>query len=135
MLKIFLSSHGHFASGLKSSLDILLGNSDVVTVFDAYIDEKIVQEQLELFYETVKEDDQILLLSDLYGGSVNQVMATYLDRPNTTLVAGVNLAFVLEVATKEKISEEELEIIIKQSRNALKQVKLEELGDEEEDFF
>ena len=134
MLKIFLSSHGHFASGLKSSLDILLGNSDVVTVFDAYIDEKIVQEQLELFYETVKEDDQILLLSDLYGGSVNQVMATYLDRPNTTLVAGVNLAFVLEVATKEKISEEELEIIIKQSRNALKQVKLEEIGDEE-DFF
>lgn len=134
MLKIFLSSHGHFASGLKSSLDILIGNSDVVTVFDAYIDEKIVQEQLELFYETVKEDDQILLLSDLYGGSVNQVMATYLDRPNTTLVAGVNLAFVLEVATKEKISEEELEIIIKQSRNALKQVKLEEIGDEE-DFF
>ncbi|HCY05892.1 MAG: hypothetical protein WBH68_06075 [Erysipelotrichaceae bacterium] len=134
MLKIFLSSHGHFASGLKSSLDILIGNSDVVTVFDAYIDEKTVQEQLELFYEKTKEDDQILLLSDLYGGSVNQVMATYLDRPNTTLVAGVNLAFVLEVATKEKISEEELEIIIKQSRNALKQVKLEEIGDEE-DFF
>lgn len=134
MLRIFLSSHGHFASGLKSSLDILIGNSDVVTVFDAYIDEKTVQEQLELFYEKTKEDDQILLLSDLYGGSVNQVMATYLDRPNTTLVAGVNLAFVLEVATKEKISEEELEIIIKQSRNALKQVKLEEIGDEE-DFF
>lgn len=134
MLKIFLSSHGHFASGLKSSLDILIGNSDVVTVFDAYIDEKTVQEQLELFYEKTKEDDQILLLSDLYGGSVNQVMATYLDRPNTTLVAGVNLAFVLEVATKEKISEEELEIIIKQSRNALKQAKLEEIGDEE-DFF
>lgn len=55
MLKIFLSSHGHFASGLKSSLDILIGNSDVVTVFDAYIDEKTVQEQLELFYEKTKE--------------------------------------------------------------------------------
>ena len=35
MTKFFLSSHGHLASGLASSLDILLGGHDKVTVFDA----------------------------------------------------------------------------------------------------
>ncbi|MEG0410105.1 MAG: PTS fructose IIA subunit, partial [Erysipelotrichaceae bacterium] len=71
MLKIFISSHGHLASGMKSSLDILIGNSDRIHIFDAYVDEKSVQEVLDEFYKTVKEDDQIILLSDLLGGSVN----------------------------------------------------------------
>ena len=76
MLKIFISSHGHFASGIKSSVEILMGPNPRITVFDAYIDQDSVQEHLDAFYETVGEDDKVLLLSDLYGGSVNQVMYT-----------------------------------------------------------
>lgn len=135
MLKIFLSSHGHFASGIKSSVDILTGNSAFLTVFDAYVDQSSVQEHLDAFYETVNEHDQVLLLSDLYGGSVNQVMVTYLTRPNTRLVAGVNLALVLELALKEEISDDELEELVEQSRQVLTVVKLDELNDEQEDFF
>ena len=57
MLRLFLSSHGHLASGMKTSLDILLGRSDSIEVFDAYIDECSVQEKLDAFYETVGEED------------------------------------------------------------------------------
>lgn len=89
MTKFFLSSHGHLASGLASSLDILLGGHDRVTVFDAYVDEKSLNDALDAFFQTVGEKDQVILLSDMYGGSVNSTMYTYLDRPNTTLVAGV----------------------------------------------
>ncbi|MGN1343856.1 MAG: PTS sugar transporter subunit IIA [Traorella sp.] len=135
MLKIFLSSHGHFASGLKSSVDILVGNSDRITVFDAYVDRSSVQEHLDAFYETVGENDQVLLLSDLYGGSVNQVMFTYLERPNTYLVAGVNLALVLELAVKDEISETELAELVEQSRQMLQVVKLDSVSDEQESFF
>ena len=67
MLKIFISSHGHFASGIKSSVEILMGPNSRITVFDAYIDQDSVQEHLDAFYETVGEDDKVLLLSDLYG--------------------------------------------------------------------
>lgn len=135
MLKIFLSSHGHTASGLKSSVEILTGNAERITVFDAYVDNSTVQEHLEAFYETVGEDDQVLLISDLYGGSVNSVMYTYLTRPNTMLVAGANLALVLELAMKDEISEEELNEVIEQSRQMMMMVKLDEASDEEEDFF
>lgn len=137
MLKIFLSSHGHMASGIKSSLDILIGNTDKITVFDAYVDEKNVQDVLDNFYKTVGEDDEVLLLSDLYGGSVNQVMFTYLNRPNTRLVSGVNLALVLELAIKETISDSELEELVETSRMMMKIVKMEALADDNDsdEFF
>lgn len=138
MLKIFISSHGHFASGIKSSVEILMGPNPRVTVFDAYVNQDSVQEHLDAFYETVGEDDKVLLLSDLYGGSVNQVMYTYLTRPNTRLVAGVNLALVLELAVREEVSDAELEELVEQSRTMLRIVELEksaETKEEDEDFF
>jgi mannose/fructose-specific phosphotransferase system component IIA len=138
MLKIFISSHGHFASGIKSSVEILMGPNPRITVFDAYINQESVQENLDAFYETVGEDDKVLLLSDLYGGSVNQVMYTYLTKPNTRLVAGVNLALVLELAVREEVSDAELEELVEQSRTMLRIVELEkstETKEEDEDFF
>ena len=138
MIKIFISSHGHFASGLKSSLEILMGPNDRVTVFDAYVTQESVQEHLDAFYENVGPEDTVLLLSDLYGGSVNSVMYTYLTKPNTKLVAGVNLALVLDLAVRENISDEELSDLVEQSRSMLRIVELEKTQDEEsddEDFF
>jgi mannose/fructose-specific phosphotransferase system component IIA len=134
-MKIFLSSHGHLASGLKSSLEILYGNCDHITVFDAYVDENSVQEQLELFFETVKEE-QVLLISDLYGSSVNQAMSMHLDRPGTTLVAGANLAFLIGLMGRNSITREELKELIEQSREMLCIVNLEQKEHSlQEDFF
>ena len=137
MLKIFISSHGHFASGIKSSVEILMGPNPRITVFDAYVTQESVQEHLDKFYETVNEDDTVLLLSDLYGGSVNQVMYTYLEKPNTTLIAGVNLALVMELAVREEITVEEVKQLVEQSREMLRVVEFEKNEEvkEDEDFF
>ena len=37
MTKIFLATHGRMASGMKSSIDLLMGSSEALTVFDAYL--------------------------------------------------------------------------------------------------
>lgn len=137
MLKLFLSSHGHMASGMKSSIEIFCGQNTNLTVFDAYVDERNVKDQLDEFYKTVRADDQVILLSDLYGGSVNQQMYLYLNRPNTMLVAGVNLALVLELTAMDSITEEGLDRLVEQSRQALKVVKPDNdtAEDTEEEFF
>lgn len=136
MLKLFLASHGHMASGMKSSIEIFCGQNTHLTVFDAYVDERNVSEQLDAFYETVTEEDQVILLSDLYGGSVNQQMYLYLSKPNTMLVAGVNLALVLELTALDSITEEGLERLVEQSRQALKVVKAEnDTAETEDEFF
>ena len=136
MVKFFLSSHGHLASGIKSSIDILLGNSDRLTVFDAYVDEKSLEEELNAFYQGVGPEDQVILMSDMYGGSVNSIMYTFLDRSNTTLLAGVNLALVIGLVINEgPISKEMLRDVVEQSREALKIVEMEETEGAEEELF
>ena len=134
-MKIFLSSHGHLASGLKSSMQILYGSCDDITVFDAYVDERSVAEELEMFFEKVKTGEQVLLISDLYGSSVNQAMSMYLDRPDTTLIAGANLALLLGLAGRESMTRKELEELVVQSREMLRIVELEKEEIPEEDEF
>jgi mannose/fructose-specific phosphotransferase system component IIA len=65
-------------------------------------------------------------------------MYTYLTKPNTKLVAGVNLALVLDLAVREEISDEELADLVEMSRSMLRVVELEKTQNEEsddEDFF
>lgn len=136
-MKLFISSHGRLASGFKSSLQILFGPCDYITVFDAYLDDRSVQEELERFYETVREGEQVILLSDLYGSSVNQAMCMYAGRPDTTLIASANLALVMGLAGRESITREELEELVEQSRQLLQIVDMEpeETDRQDEEFF
>ena len=135
MKKILLASHGRFASGIKSSMNILMGSSDNLTVFDAYIDETNVETVIDEFYQTVSEDDQVILMSDLYGGSVNQIMFRYLSKPNTTLVTGVNLACVLEIAATDKeLSKAEIKDIVANAKEAMLVVEDNDNNEEEEVF-
>ena len=134
-MKIFLASHGNLASGMKSSVDILLGNSENIVIFDAFVDEQNINDVLSKFFSEVK-NEQVIMMSDLYGGSVNQVMSLYLNRPNTLLIAGVNLALVLEIAIKcQDISKEEVLSIINQSKEAIHLVDLDQVKLSEDDFF
>lgn len=136
MRRFFIASHGRFASGLKTSLEILLGKADQVTVFDAYLDERRVKDEVESFFKSVSSDDQIFLMSDLYGGSVNSELYAYAGRPNTLLIAGVNLALVLELVCGETpISEAEVLELIEHSRQALRLVKQDNEDVVQDDFF
>lgn len=141
MLKVFLSSHAHLASGMQSALALFSASEDRLRVHDAYVEdeEATLQEDLDSFFSEVSPEDGILLLSDLYGGSVNTVMAGYLDRPRTRLVAGVNLAFLIEVMAHTDLSEGQLEDIVLQAREALREVKVNAPGpvpaNDPDDFF
>jgi mannose/fructose-specific phosphotransferase system component IIA len=134
MLKVFFSSHGHMSSGMKHTSEILIGKMDNLTIFDAYIDQDTVQEHLDAFYSNVGEEDQVILMSDILGGSVNQIMSLYMDKPNTTLISGVNLSLLIEILTRDEISESELNEIIEESRKMLCIVKLDDDISEEEFF-
>ena len=136
MTRFFLASHGHLASGLASSIQILTGDSSRLRVFDAYVDERSLEEELEAFYENMEEGDQMILLSDMYGGSVNSIMYPFLTRPNTTLIAGVNLALVIGLLLGgEPLEPDTIKMVVEQSREAIRIVELEENPAEDEQLF
>lgn len=138
MRKFLIASHGRLASGIKSSLDILLGASKNVTVLDAYVDESNIPSQIEEFYASLNPQDQAILLTDLYGGSVNQMLYQTLNRqPKPILVAGVNLALVLELVAdcESELTLDQLQETIEVSRSMLRLVQQDEECASEEEFF
>lgn len=138
MRKFLIASHGRMASGIASSLQILLGTTEGVTVIDAYLDASRVEDHVDAFHASLQPEDQAVLLSDLVGGSVNQVLYRYLDRPDTFLIAGVNLALVLELAagSTEPLSRSQLLETVEMSRQAMTLVELDQTEEaQEEEFF
>ena len=137
-MRILLGSHGHFASGIKTALHILIGkDAEKVVVIDSYVDDVNIDEELRRFFDETAEDETVLMLSDLYGGSVNQKMYLYLQRPHTYLVAGINLALVIELCLKDSISAEQLKEMVEIARQMQMVVELDtsDVEDTEEDFL
>jgi mannose/fructose-specific phosphotransferase system component IIA len=120
--KFLIATHGAFAKGISSSLDIIIGPMENVFLLQAYLDEnKGIEEELTGLLGNVREDDEWVIFSDLLGGSItNQVLQVAL-RENVHVVAGFNLPVLLEVLladTNDPI-EEVIEQAIIQAREQL----------------
>ena len=99
MTKIFLATHGRMASGMKSSIDLLMGSSEALTVFDAYLPGVTVSvgEQAAQFLAQCEPSETKLLVSDMLGGSVNQELMKYSDLENVFVITGITLTLLLEL--------------------------------------
>lgn len=116
-MKLFLATHGKMASGMKSSIEILNGRALNLTVFDAYLDKRIVKDEIEVFLSQTADEEVKILLSDIYGGSVCQVMLNYLSMKNVYIITGVNLAILLSLVTYPgEITKPELQKIIESAK-------------------
>ena len=80
MRKILIATHGYFADGIMSSLKLLVGEREEITIINAYVDESDVTKQYDAFFETLSVGDETIVFTDLYGGSVNQQLFKYTER-------------------------------------------------------
>lgn len=122
MLKILIASHGNYADGVKSATNIIIGNKENVHYLNAYVSEVSVKDQLENFFKEVHEDDEVIILTDIYGGSVNQNVFPYVKKENVYIISGFNLATVLEILLlnpEEKVSLDNLRNIVEESKKQI----------------
>ena len=89
MIKILIASHDRMASGMKASAEFFTGPCDRLTAIDAYTDEQDFERQIRDYLAKQNDADQILFLSDLYGGSVNQIMARVMSEEKIQLISGL----------------------------------------------
>lgn len=100
MIGLVVTGHGHFATGLTSSVDLIAGpQTDYVAVdFDGEGTDKL-EADLKAAYETLKGCDGILVFADLVGGSPFRTAALQAQGlPNVKVVGGTNLAMLCEIA-------------------------------------
>ncbi len=100
MVKMLLASHGNLASGMLSSLELIMGKQECVEVLCAYVDgEDDVAPRVKSFMDKMKPEENWIVCTDLFGGSINNEFMKYLDRPNLRLISGMSLPLVITAAS------------------------------------
>lgn len=93
-MKILVIGHGRFAEGVKSAAQIIVGNLSEVTFMNTYVDDIDFHVELDKYFSN---NTNILVLTDLFGGSVNQAIMQYITKENIEIITGVNIPLVLEI--------------------------------------
>ena len=115
MLGLLVTGHGHFATGLNSSLELIAGAQPNVALVDFEADHSIevLKDNLTKALDSLKEDDGVLVLSDLPGGSpFKTAVELKFERPDQAIevIAGTNLPLLIASSTMTAVFDNPLDL-------------------------
>ena len=117
-MKLIVSAHGMLAKEVVNSAGMVFGaidDLDIVTFVPGENAETLKARYKELI-DGYKEDEEILFLVDLFGGSPYNAAASCLKHAHMECVAGMNFPMILGILeNRERVSLEDLPEIGKQS--------------------
>ena len=94
-----------------------------------------VRQAVETILESFDENDKILALTDIYGGSITRVISEYIGVRKLDVITGVNLGILLEaIFMKDTMEYDELvSYLIVNGKNGIRHIntELESKGGEE----
>ena len=141
MLGLLVTGHGHFATGLNSSLELIAGAQPNVALVDFEADHSIevLKDNLTKALDSLKEYDGVLVLSDLPGGSpfktAVELKYERLDQP-IEVISGTNLPLLVASATMTAVFENPLDLaeaMIPEGKDSIIRFELAPFVQEEED--
>lgn len=102
MRKFLIATHGRFASGIKSSLDMIIGEQDNIFVLDAYTENNVpIQDHLDDILKEIEIGDELVVFTDIMGGSITNQIIQRINSSNAHIVSGVNLPLLIEVVLSD----------------------------------
>ena len=94
MRTVILASHGHLASGMKNTVEMILGEQEALKAFDAYTTPECnVHDTLEAMLR--QADGECVIVTDVLGGSVANAFSGHISHPGVYVLAGVNAPMLL----------------------------------------
>ena len=82
------ASHGSFANGLLNSVELILGKQpDIHTL----------TQQVEALMARFPAQDELIVITDIFAGSVNNEFVRFLSRPHFHLLSGLNLPLIIDL--------------------------------------
>lgn len=104
MRQFIIASHAHFAAGINESVSLLSGERDNVRTLSMYVggNNDLAAAAAKMLDETPEGDD-LVVCTDLFGGSVNNEFTSIVQRrPNTYLVTNMNLPLLIQLLFAEE---------------------------------
>ncbi|GMA08821.1 PTS mannose transporter subunit IIA [Tetragenococcus halophilus subsp. flandriensis] len=120
--RYLVATHGKLAKGFQSSLNILADKGSSIEIINAYVTEEDYTSQIVAFVQGIQQDEQAIIFTDLFGGSVNQkVLAEVLTqkKENIFIISNTNLAVLLTLivgSEEENLTAELIQEAIKESQ-------------------
>lgn len=125
MKKFAIASHAKMAEGIQSTLELFAGKDLDVTYMSAYVeDAPEIEEQIATFFDNLKDEDQAVIFTDMFGGSVNQKMTLAAqDKENVFIVAGFNLPVIIEIIYGADVyTRENIQALLENGKDAMQLV-------------
>ena len=96
--KFLIATHGALASGIKSSLEMIIGAVENVFLIQAYMEEnKPIEKEIQEIIEQTGDNEELVIFSDILGGSVTNQILQHALKPGIFIVSGFNLPLVMEI--------------------------------------
>ena len=136
MNKILLASHGYLAQGMKSSLEILMGANDRIECL-CDDDTRDVAALIDAWMETRDPADSWFVVTDIFGGSVNNEFIQRQTAGSFTLITGMNLPLLVEMVTQlDSLDADKAKAAVEGSRSFIQLCEAADmLADVEEEEF
>jgi len=134
--KLILASHGCLAEGMHNAVEMIVGKNN-----DIYAYGLEHYETPQAIYEEAKKridehpNSYIFVVCDLKGGSVYTQMIQLSNIKNVFVIAGMNLAMVLELTLLSQTTQikEDILQIIENSKYGIELFDLKKMQNEEEE--
>lgn len=101
---VIVTTHGSFASGLYSTLKMIAGEFENIVIVEFKENNTLesVDERLKEAYEKLSDCKNILVLTDLAGGTpFNRSVMTLSDKENVRFLSGLNFAMLYQALTSD----------------------------------
>lgn len=141
MKYVLLVSHGTFANGLHSVLEMMAGSDRNDILSTNLINGMTVERfegEVEKLVQEITQEDQIILLADLIGGSPLITTLNVLSKKdmlkNTMVFGGMNLSLALNaVLMKDVLKQDEFkQVLIEESKESIKEFELDSDGNDDD---
>lgn len=120
MRHIVIASHHRMASGLADTLAFVAGVPNVHAL-DAYMDgADEIETQVAELMDGFDDGDEVLVFTDMLGGSVTQRFAPYANE-RVHVICGMSLPLVLEIALghPDPLAADEIHDVIDSARQGM----------------
>lgn len=102
MRRYVIATHGQMADGLRSTVEIIAGEQENLTCICAYTEK--CPDPMPEFQKIIEQypEDEIVIMTDLFGGSVNNQALSLTEDPKVHVVTGISLALVIGILMSDE---------------------------------
>lgn len=111
MVGILIVSHGSFAAGLLSAVELIAGKQEKITTIGLHHEDGVEEFETKVnqALEDLDDGDGVLVFVDILGGTPSNVIFRSLAKREFKAIAGMNMAMVVQaVMMRDSMEKEEL---------------------------